>query len=80
MNISESAEYILRLGIKIKENDSFTEYENYIKEITKVLTQWYKTGKASSIYEIEQLLKQEYTRGYVQGEKETHDNYKLGIY
>lgn len=80
MNINEDAERILQIGMKIKENDSFSQYEKAIEEIIKTLEQWYKTGKNTCFYEIEQSLNQEYKRGYIQGEKETHENYKLGIY
>lgn len=80
MNINEEAERILRIGMKIREKDSFSKYEKAVKEIAQALEKWYETGKATRTYEMKQLLKQERENGYMEGEKDTHDNYKLGIY
>lgn len=80
MNMKESAEELLQLGMNISKESSYGEYENAFNKIMKILTNWYETGKSTKNHINENEKKAEYNAGYKQGEQDTHDNYKLGIY
>jgi len=81
MNIKEDAEDCLQLVLKanIDATSSYLEYEKVYEKLEKKLLQWYMTGTNTRNHVNEKVLKDQYDRGYKQGEEDARTAYKLGI-